>query len=606
MAAPAAAVFSTARDAALREGSVGSPSSTLIALQTAVSQLAELFQWKAGVPPALAGWPEADCRLVARDVGRVVALAGLLAARCGFDGGPAAGSAQGIRNTPPREPTAPATYRQPLRPLPPAATPPAPSHSAPYRNAHAPQTPAGPRSHLSTAATSSGADGARDAGAATSQKPHSACSGNGVPAALQQQQQQQPPRQGRPTMKRSLTVNTVLGNQGAREAADLYSPTHFAHDLFAPVCTKEAIEVEYDAPRPALPASISKRSLREPVGPLREPVGPLRLEGSGNQLTDSADLPLTATQPQDPDLQRSSPLSPRALCTSFFPMVEALRCSVFTEEEFAALDLTFCVPSPTGSGVVDLIPNGREVKVTLATKDEFVRLALEYRNRQAPAGLPPPHCGSLSSGSIPAASTSTSPQPHSRSPSQGLHSPTQGLNSPHSSNMSPVQNTSGLRPKSPGRWLTPVHSASSFRRRPSMAAVSGNASASDDEEEEGEFKGLDLLCEVADEMLQEARAREAEKQGPDGEQSDDQGSQSDDDFMAMVLKLESMKASGGLDASDLDEMGLTFVVPHGGEFTELVEGGRHIPVTMDRLDHFIKLVKARLSEMGGAADAVVG
>eukprot|EP01062_Namystynia_karyoxenos_P023637 TRINITY_DN19153_c0_g1_i1.p1 TRINITY_DN19153_c0_g1~~TRINITY_DN19153_c0_g1_i1.p1 ORF type:complete len:708 (+),score=184.60 TRINITY_DN19153_c0_g1_i1:118-2124(+) len=92
------------------------------------------------------------------------------------------------------------------------------------------------------------------------------------------------------------------------------------------------------------------------------------------------------TQPDSPGAAAATdPLvaTPRALVSRFCDVL--LTVSRFNSpggepcsaEELAAMDIRFCVPRPEG-GVRDLIPNGRQIPVTLDRLQEFVRLAKQH------------------------------------------------------------------------------------------------------------------------------------------------------------------------------------------------------------------------------------
>eukprot|EP00756_Hemistasia_phaeocysticola_P010745 Hpha_TRINITY_DN15042_c3_g11::TRINITY_DN15042_c3_g11_i1::g.125759::m.125759 len=589
------------------------PSAHLLLLQSAAGELAEVLRWR-GVGQ---GWSELDGRRLAGGLGGVVLAAARLAEATGVDLA-AATSARvqrdarrralqsGSASVPPPPPPVRAHPPQPQpAPQQPPPQPNPPQHLVPQAQCGAPSQVTPPRAQQngggaaltttipqSTEIAPVPVPNGFGSGVNSRQRPAAVPqrSGARVPPGLEQTGR-------RPSFKRSLSVVVPRTQMPGANNPDLYSPTHFQVDLFAPVTRQTDFEVEYGAAAPVVPATLSQR-----------------------------------THPT----QELAPLSPRTLKEDFFPMVEALQGQVFAPEEFDALDLTFCVPEPDGR-ITDLIPNGRHVKVTLSTRDEFVKLAMEWRDKKQRGG------GSVSSSSPPPSARGAMPAPlrtGGKRPSlkrtltvqlpkkewdpervRGLFSPTHfqhDLFSPYSASkdinvdygaggaevclprslskpqlrtgsdaaslppvagsdagLRPKPSPSGVRPRSPGRRLTPVHSASSFRRR---SFVSG---ASADDEDEEEYKGLDLLCEVADEIAEERALMERELE-------------------EMIETLEGMcapDATEKMDAKDLEEMGLTFSIQYGGEVHNLLPGGSDTPVTVERLPEFIELAKDKLRQL---------
>eukprot|EP01062_Namystynia_karyoxenos_P020846 TRINITY_DN1789_c0_g1_i1.p1 TRINITY_DN1789_c0_g1~~TRINITY_DN1789_c0_g1_i1.p1 ORF type:complete len:614 (+),score=150.77 TRINITY_DN1789_c0_g1_i1:78-1844(+) len=561
----------------------------LLGLQSSIGELAEVFQWKAGPPQSIPNWGEADRGLVSASIGRAVVLLARLAAACDVDLGAA------VQHQ--LQPGARASWaaQRAGAPPPPVQQP----QRTPLQRA-SPQSPTGLRQPLHTPLQerqgtgtfgrfSSGSTLQEHALPAAARRARGA--GDAAPAAAPAQPAAPPACNGgsshRPTFKRSLTVNTVQfgGAHGANPSA-LYSPTHFSHDLFSPACDAKQLEIEYNSGRPALPLSLSKQKLRDAQQQLR----------------------LQESSPRAPD---SPPLSPRTLSATFFPMLEALRTSTFTAEEFDALDLTFCVPDAQGR-MVDLIPNGRDVRVTLETCAEYVRLATEWRDKQerrGPDTNPHSHSSPSSRPPIP------SPPPPEPGTSPHLHIATTG--SGLGSGGTPAHGH--IDPKSPGRWLTPVHSTSTFnpaRRRTSLASFGcgGSGEDDDDDDDEGEYRGLDLLCEVCNERLREREAAEAaaaaspaadrttsshDSVSPLGNREDG----ADSDYMPMVEQLEQMLLSGVLTTSDLEDMGLTFCIPYGpeGELVDLIPDGRHVTVTLDKVSEFIRLAREKHGQLTGGS-----
>jgi hypothetical protein len=131
------------------------------------------------------------------------------------------------------------------------------------------------------------------------------------------------------------------GNQASGQTAGLFSPTHFQHNLFSPFVAEGTVGDSKTATLPhALATPGTVNYVPEKV-PLQTPT-PGNVEEYPHMLEEVARIN-TSTGMQ------------------------------FTDEEFKGLDIMFCVP--TANGAEDLCTNGRNVQVTLATKDQYVSLA---------------------------------------------------------------------------------------------------------------------------------------------------------------------------------------------------------------------------------------
>eukprot|EP01059_Diplonema_ambulator_P000871 TRINITY_DN10694_c0_g1_i1.p1 TRINITY_DN10694_c0_g1~~TRINITY_DN10694_c0_g1_i1.p1 ORF type:complete len:520 (+),score=187.11 TRINITY_DN10694_c0_g1_i1:1226-2785(+) len=395
----------------------------------------------------------------------------------------------------------------------------------------------------------------------------------------------------RPAFKRTLSVVC-----DSRDPTMLYSPTHFCHDLFSPVTSKKDFDVEYNSRQPLLPTSLSKQSLLQ-------------------------------TQNSESDVP-NSPLSPQSL-EHFYPMVEALETTAFSEEELKSLDLTFCAPHK--GKIVDLVEGGVMRPVTKDTFQLFVKLAKQLAaegEKFTPKPWEEVTGGPFAAAAAAAASKSNGgPKRMKRtlsvtplvgkwerdegpvacfSPTHFAHdlfSPVtnktdfdidyseQGAaktlpaslskgnlhnqlpSMPKSSlQTSPQGNTlTTVSPRSPGKRLTPVQSM----RRPSVASFGS--------EEEEEYKGLDLLCEVAEEKQKE--------QAMKSKLDLDQG------FLPVIEEVEGMLENNEITEADLREMDLTFCIPANGQLHELFPNGKETHVTLERLPEFIRLAKIKKREI---------
>eukprot|EP00756_Hemistasia_phaeocysticola_P031808 Hpha_TRINITY_DN16377_c2_g2::TRINITY_DN16377_c2_g2_i1::g.58110::m.58110 len=148
--------------------------------------------------------------------------------------------------------------------------------------------------------------------------------------------------------KSNLTLETGAKAKTAQDEEKehaMFSPTHFAHDLFAPHTTKTQLDKQPGGTTAAL----------------RRPSVPTALQ------TDCV----------------KGRLTPRALEQEFYPMIEELATvntqsgMRFSEADWEDLGMTFCIP--LSAGIVDLIPNGRNIPVRLAERETFVRLVREYK-----------------------------------------------------------------------------------------------------------------------------------------------------------------------------------------------------------------------------------
>eukprot|EP00759_Apiculatamorpha_spiralis_P041731 PhF_6_TR40225/c0_g1_i4/m.59787 len=142
------------------------------------------------------------------------------------------------------------------------------------------------------------------------------------------------------TVPRHLDVSVAMPSSNEAPAASnqMFSPTHFQHNLFSPFVQEGTVE----------PASTVKLP-----------------KALGNDIYRPEQAPL---------------LIPTAGALHEFPHIVEEMAKIntpegeqFTEEDFSKLDCMFVVP--TAKGMIELKPNGANTRVTLATKDEFVALA---------------------------------------------------------------------------------------------------------------------------------------------------------------------------------------------------------------------------------------
>eukprot|EP01062_Namystynia_karyoxenos_P068810 TRINITY_DN6389_c0_g1_i1.p1 TRINITY_DN6389_c0_g1~~TRINITY_DN6389_c0_g1_i1.p1 ORF type:complete len:594 (+),score=114.02 TRINITY_DN6389_c0_g1_i1:117-1898(+) len=585
----------TLQDLRARGVQYDNPRSALLHLVAEVAAVSELFQWKPeGFDPHQ--WPASDRRCLQRELGDVVLAAVRLADSCHIDLGEAAVSR--LAGHPARAP-APAAggfcQHADAAPYYPPAPPPAaaPPLAVPRMAVTPPPAPA------AEAAPSSGGAASSPGGAAGTFN--------------------------RPAFKRTLSVALPKAKADPAVVAKQFSPTHFDHGLFAPYTAKVEYEIDYGGPaggHPPLPRSISKQRLQEdgPSGsPQRERVAApapatardrLHAESNSSLATHST---VWSNQPSPP----LSPLSPGSLKTNFFPMVEALQKTDFTEKEFMDLRLTWCIPIgavedlpgtrhyPPGQRFIDLKPNGRHTPVLLSARAEFVRLALDAQKRlrdghrvsendaspSIGAGgrrSPPAAAGtSLAPPAAAARAAATGPGGAARSkPSRPKFSRTLSVNLPKqewdpkkvSSHFSPthfdhglfsphVDQTDFVVPYGAGAKKVLPQSLSKKNLRVDTASPSSPESGS----------------EI---MLLSPKTRELEE-----------------NFDPIVLELERLHASGQLTAKDFRDMGITFCIPHQGKIHDLIMNGRHIEVPLERLNEFLVLAKEKRRQLDRQAAA---
>eukprot|EP00759_Apiculatamorpha_spiralis_P041732 PhF_6_TR40225/c0_g1_i5/m.59788 len=130
----------------------------------------------------------------------------------------------------------------------------------------------------------------------------------------------------------------------------LFSPTHFKHNIFSPFVSSETVpEANEGINNLALPPAMhatAGTSYNPTIVPLIKPT-------PGNVQ-------------QFPHILEE---------LSLINTPEGMQ---FTEDEFRRMDVFFVVPNKSGEGVTELMKDGQSIRVTLATKDEYVRLAQKY------------------------------------------------------------------------------------------------------------------------------------------------------------------------------------------------------------------------------------
>ena len=520
------------------------PRNLMLALQKEVSNLAEIFQWRPDVAKGLSGWSECEKSHVAGELSEVLAYTIRLADKCGVDVERALSSklhnyssSNGV------------------------------SRNCNVNQNHSPGIQREGSHRINRGERPQPLDG----------------------ASLRRLERESVANK-RPAFKRTLSVVCDY-----KDPTTLYSPTHFDHRLFSPVTNKKDFDVEYNTEKPLLPLSLSKSSL-----------------GS---------VPV-------------SPLSPKSL-DDFPSFVDMLAHGEYCDADLRKLDLMWC--APYNGKIVSLVTNGINIQVTAEQLPQFVRMVRELQEKgldyvprsepepvakpavlqpkktaQAPAE-PKPKAPKFKNKRI--ARTLSVQLPHSRwdaksagecfSPTHfdhDLFSPTTtktdfeveytpegGVrtlppsishgslkDAEQESNHTQPQQNQNQHDTNATKKLSPVHNV---RRRYSVASLGSD-------EEEGAFKGLDLLIEVAE----ESRKQVQENDDKPHDMEDLKGFL-DRNLLPAILEIESMLKRGQLDPQEIEQMDLTFCVPADGKVVELIPQGRHIPVTVDRLPEFIRLAK---------------
>eukprot|EP01061_Rhynchopus_euleeides_P033328 TRINITY_DN5585_c0_g1_i3.p1 TRINITY_DN5585_c0_g1~~TRINITY_DN5585_c0_g1_i3.p1 ORF type:complete len:633 (+),score=263.40 TRINITY_DN5585_c0_g1_i3:130-2028(+) len=598
------------------------PRNLLLALQKEVGDLAEVFKWE---DPHSRGWHKEDFRLVEEELGDIMAYTIRLADKCGVDlasvmnhklnktiviqaNGPQSHSPPTHQHTQqhtqqhvPTHSPVPQQYSQVHHTAPPPA--PAPQrHASPGKSSPEPARAMQHKSPQSTLSTQSG----NPRQSPTHKRPQPLDSDSLRKHDIASK---------RPAFKRTLSV---VCNNGGPPPEELYSPTHFQHDLFSPVCNKRDFEV--DTKKPVLPQSVSKTELEK--------------------------LQLQKQSAKRPPREPASPLSPKSL-GNFFNILDELQKSDFNDEDLQDMNLTFCGVAFNGK-IVPLVEGGIEMEVTKELLPEYIRLAMEMKEKgsdfvpKPPTWVKPAEGGPFAAASAAASAT----RPNTQSPSKAqsskdrkktlrrtlsvqlpsqmrwedegkprecfspthfdkdLFSPTtnktdfeveytlEGGRKTLPADLKPKEDTNGkqhlttnadVSPKSPGKKLTPVNSAV---RRHSVASF-----CSDEDEE---YRGLDLLLEVAEEDQEKLCKL---KQHLRAATMSPRTRELDRDFLPMISDIEMMLADQEITDSDLQEMELMFCIPSGGKVYSLIHDGETTRVTLDRLPEFLALAKDKKREL---------
>ncbi|KAJ9466501.1 nucleoside triphosphate pyrophosphohydrolase [Diplonema papillatum] len=535
------------------------PRNLLLAVQKEVGDVADVLQYRPDAPVGLPGWSPSERKHLEDELADVVAYTIRLADKCSIDLGRAVteklakSSAAVSRPQPTASP--PISQASPGNPLAQASP-----KTFDVKQASSPHRPAG---------TQRGQ---------TRQKPHSTDS---------KDRPEKSGSTGTIASKRNLFKRTLsVVCERMQDAEALYSPSHFQHDLFSPVTNQKDFDVEYNTKQPPLPVSLSKQSLKDHAASNSQPPAPAPAPAERSEL----------------------PLSPRSL-DGYSSMIDELATAVdaMPDDEWEDMDLRYC--TTIDGQIVPLIVDGLQIKVERKNVQDFVRLHKE-RNELGDAFEPPLH-PSGTSRSLPVKPSALRPKavngvsaaeeaaakrrgmkrtlsiqlPSKQYDAQQVSqcfSPTHfdhDLFSPNTTQQdfeveyscspekkSPVVPDAGKEKKQNGE-----------NRRTSMASL-----GSDEEEE---YKGLDLLCEVAQENNEDEEAAR-EREG-DLERN----------FLGVLDDIEEMIRNKTLEESDLVDMHLTFCVPGGGKIYDLIPDGRSVRVTMDRILEFISLARRKRQEI---------
>eukprot|EP01062_Namystynia_karyoxenos_P048525 TRINITY_DN369_c0_g1_i1.p1 TRINITY_DN369_c0_g1~~TRINITY_DN369_c0_g1_i1.p1 ORF type:complete len:1711 (+),score=562.95 TRINITY_DN369_c0_g1_i1:90-5222(+) len=424
-------------------------------------------------------------------------------------------------------------------------------------------------------------------------------------------------------MPRNMTISTIdavpskAQKKEERDAA-LFSPSHFAQDLFAPHTTTQAMaqKDQTTAPVPQVAAGMSEpddllspRSHAKRFWPMIDAVAAFNTgEGRRVSAEEFADMGIRFCVPNPLDYsevlelfpggkniqvtldrkdefvqlarmlyhekiaeQRSgaddghlvAPLSPTSLNAQFMPMIQEIeqmntpQGNQMTPEEFAELDITWCVPCD--NEIIDLKPNGRNIKVKLAQKNEYVNMArmrLEFEaKRRQQQGF--------------SQAQSQQPQPP---PQQQQQAPAKkGLTKNYSLDPQSMANIAAKNEERDHAMFSPTHFAHDlFAPHTTSKAVERNSVVGS---HQSAPQGSGLQGSASQEGLTQQDL--------------------DTEFYPMVEDLAKANQPGGIPytADEWRELGLTYCIPLAGAVYDFIPNGRHVPVPLSDKDGWIRMVR---------------
>eukprot|EP01062_Namystynia_karyoxenos_P048530 TRINITY_DN369_c0_g1_i6.p1 TRINITY_DN369_c0_g1~~TRINITY_DN369_c0_g1_i6.p1 ORF type:complete len:1194 (+),score=385.24 TRINITY_DN369_c0_g1_i6:90-3671(+) len=394
----------------------------------------------------------------------------------------------------------------------------------------------------------------------------------------------------------------VATKQDEEKEHALFSPTHFAHDLFAPHTTTQQL----GAPRQSVDGSGSGAQPRASL--------PQAVAGAGQQV-EYQPVP----RHRDGSAEPASPLSPNTLAHEFGPMLQELDSlnkeggQRISEQEWNDMDIAWCVP--IDGELHDLIPGGRDVKVRLSEKDRFCQLALEkMQSIGGRAGSVAPAEGrkrrQKSLAPIAAPKQDEEKEHKLFSPTHFAHD----LFAPH-------QTTAAVEQKIQQTGVALTHAPEAISKGASVQAPK-----QDEAREHAMFSpthfAVDLFAPhtTSDQVGragQEPRAslpdaiagqgkhvvyHPAVQQvpGADATLSPLSPRALASDFGPMLDQLRQVATTGELPEAEWDEMLITWCIPHDGTIHDLVPGGSDLFVRLPEAARYCQMPRAKLDELTGA------
>jgi hypothetical protein len=313
-----------------------------------------------------------------------------------------------------------------------------------------------------------------------------------------------------------------------------FSPTHFTKGILSPHLASNSVAVDFseEGARRSLPKSVSQQIL---LGNATPPQQALHIPDPLSPATP----PPSAPQPSQPP---PPPLAESAL-GEFWRMLDDFEVGSFSEEDLEAMSVRFVVPYKGTH--VELIPSGRNIRVTNATKAKFVRLA-----RQQARALG----GDASSGAKkPSLCRSLSVQ---------------------------VAPSKSWDPTSEIRHFSPSHFKVDLFSPYTTQTVFDNIST----------QGRKLALVPEDHIT---HPQPKSNQGMLSMESQ---------FPALLDSLDLVNKPGGdeFTPESFSALKITFCVPFQGKCVDVMVGGADIPVTLDRLSEYIMLARAKLHELNAS------
>lgn len=329
-----------------------------------------------------------------------------------------------------------------------------------------------------------------------------------------------------------------------------------------------------------------------------------------------APLSLAMSESCSDDDTRNVLISPKTN-SSFWAMLDLLLHSPGID--VSSLNMTFAIPRPNGM-VVDLVPNGRHIKVKRENFQQFLDLAAPFR----PGGPPPPRGQSASSPSAnetPRVYKIEAPPAYDAAQQQALYSPehfSRNLFSPHATTTEFHVTRKDISVPEALRRPLPLEAPSTTSD--ARGSTSSGATAAPPSIGPGHSGGPGPSAAENDANLARSFALPPAvtpgRGSAEPHASVDSGNESSGAAKGDMSPFGSQGASAyepaaywsavaairnkSISGHRIDELKLTFVFPEkNGKPVELVANGTFIPVTHQNAATFLSLVQERLSVSEG-------